>query len=105
MCCCSPEARARKQARKQVRKAAFVKLVQSFGGSSSNSRTLAPHPNGPTAYGTTRASERVLCVDDVTAGTVTDEKAPFMMGEAPMSNMGEPPTYGEVMGEGQKDVK
>lgn len=103
--CCSPEARARKQARREARRAAFAKLVHNFVGSSSNSKTgaLSSYPNtrnptyGTLEYGTTGDTRAILSAGPTSTIVEGDEKA-RMMTRAP-------PSYRQVMGERNFDVK
>ena len=108
MCCCSPEARARKQARKEARKAAFMRLVSNCTGSNCASRSkshalvLYPDTQGPPQYGTTRGVDELQQSTDVLSliSEKGDEKA--------RPSMRAPPSYGEAVSEekiGMKDEK
>ena len=96
MCCHSPHARARKHARKQARRAAFIALVQHFTGSKAHNKAIAPYPDaqGPVAYGTTRGVEERLPAYNTSPGDVRDVRD-----DKRRLASREPPTYGEVMGD------
>ncbi|MCJ1329388.1 hypothetical protein MMC10_006068 [Thelotrema lepadinum] len=99
--CCSGRARARKQARKQARRAALLALVQHITGSKSHDKAIAPYPNtnGPMTYGTTRGIEEGLPAYNMASGDARDVRD-----DTRRLTVREPPTYGEVMGEGKVDI-
>ena len=113
--CCSPEARTRKQARRQARRAAFAHLVQGFIGSNSKQEQQKPLPpqqmaHGPQQYpqypqyGTMRGVTEAPPQYGM-AGPI--ENAPMAPGMDVMSNAtpSRLPTYGQVMGDEKVDAK
>ncbi|KAI4149441.1 MAG: hypothetical protein LQ340_004627 [Diploschistes diacapsis] len=108
MCCCSPEVRARKQARNQARKAAFMKPFSNRTGSScasgSKIHALVSYPDtcGPPQYGTIGSVDELQQPTDVLSlvSEKGDEKARL--------SMRAPPSYAEAVSEekiGEKDEK